>query len=531
MDTPLRLAQVALLGLGLGIVALDVFVLKHGRRFRLSRVVLMVVSVVALAALVLLSLDHLTFPLHLEVMEGTVLAHFERAVSGQFIYTDPSPEFVALAYNPLYYYVSTPLSPLFGVSLFALRLSALIGLAGSALMVFVLVRRRTGSAWWGMVALGLFAAAAGVMDFYLTTAHSDSWFLFMVLLGSALIDWNRGRAWNLAGVLVLVAGFWFKQHGALFAAGGVLFLTFREMVARGWGHGLRSSLPYWATALVLGPVAYAVLGPALFGPRFVYFTWTVPSQWSELGISTFYRLGTFILQAYALPALISALYVVWALLRPVSRLNIVHVQVVIAGLSALMGALDGGSANNVFIPMGTWFLIASALGLHEFTQNDPRLRRVALAMVALFACFALMFYNPLVFKTAPDAQSAYVDLVGLIDGLDGSVYSPDVAVLEQDNHLYPNVHWVALEDLLRGPGRDTRNQPLARELLAPLLAPESAAYVLSNLPLEDKDALAFLTESYVLETDFGDRFSALSAQPGRFFTGYPRYLYRYAGES
>ncbi|HYO88629.1 MAG TPA: hypothetical protein VER79_08265, partial [Candidatus Limnocylindrales bacterium] len=190
---------------------------------------------------------------------------------------------------------------------------------------------------------------------------------------------------------------------------------------------------------------------------------------------------------------------------------------------------DGGSANNVFIPMGTWFLVTSVLGLHEFVRSEVRLRRTALTMAALFACFALLFNNPLALKIAPSAQEAYADLLTMASRLDGLLYSPDIAMLEQNDRLFPNVHWVALEDLIRGPGRDTRNHPLARELLAPLLAPEGAAYVLTNLPLEDKDVLSFLLESYTLETDFGERFEPLSTQPGRFNTGFPRYLYRYIG--
>ena len=111
------------------------------------------------------------------------------------------------------------------------------------------------------------------------------------------------------------------------------------------------------------------------------------------------------------------------------------------------------------------------------------------------------------------------------------MYSPDIGTVEQTNRFYPNAHWVALEDLVRGPGKDTANQPIVREHLASLEAPGQPAWILTNLPLEEKDVLNFLMEQYTLDTDFGERFASLATQPGRFYTGYPRYLYRYTGGS
>jgi hypothetical protein len=85
--------------------------------------------------------------------------------------------------------------------------------------------------------------------------------------------------------------------------------------------------------------------------------------------------------------------------------------------------------------------------------------------------------------------------------------------------------------MVRGPGRDETNHPLVRALLEPVAHPVGQAYVLTNVPLESISQISFLTEDYVLETDYGDRFAALSALPKRFYVGYPRYLYRYDPEA
>ena len=49
-------------------------------------------------------------------MEGTVLQHVQRAAAGVPIYRTPSPAFVALAYNPLYYEVGAAVGRVTGVS-------------------------------------------------------------------------------------------------------------------------------------------------------------------------------------------------------------------------------------------------------------------------------------------------------------------------------------------------------------------------------------------------------------------------------
>jgi hypothetical protein len=320
---------------------------------------------------------------------------------------------------------------------------------------------------------------------------------------------------------LLTASFWFKQHGALFVIGGVLFLTWRD--------GLRRSVPYWLTAAILGPALYRLAGPALFGSHFLYFTWEVPRHWSEPNLAMVRRYLGFVVKSYPFLALSGGLTVCMAALRGRARLSIWHVQFVFAMLAGLLGALDPGSSNNVFIPMGTWFILLGTLGLHEWFGRYALARTYALHLIALAATFALLAYRPSDVITSPRAAAAYSDLLALLRSLDGSVYAPSLGQLPDGYTLYPAAHWVALEDMIRGPGRETRNHPNTRRLLAPALRPERPAFILSNYPLEVLiPALSFLTDYYVLEADLGDRFRPLRALPKRWDAGWPRYLYRYA---
>jgi len=357
-----------------------------------------------------------------------------------------------------------------------------------------------------------------VMETYLDNAHSDSWLIFTALLGTALIDRNGSRGWNVAGLLVLVASFWFKQHGALFVIGGVLFLTYRE--------GLRRALPYWLVAAALGPGLYLLAGPALFGASFHTFTWEVPRQWSEVNFETFKRYFVFIGRSYPVLAASGGLLTLWTAIKDRARLDVWHAQFVFALLTGVMGTLDAGSANNVYIPMGAWFILVGALGLHALSRIE-RVQRYHPYLIGLFISLAVMVYNPADVIVSPRAQEAYADFVSLLRGLDGPVYAPWLGQLQADYAFYPAAHWVALEDMIRGPGRDTRNHPDTRRLLDPVLHPNGPAYILTNYPLDYYPFLAFLTDDYTLGSDFGDRFAPLRVLPKRFDHGFPHYLYRF----
>ncbi|HVO70533.1 MAG TPA: hypothetical protein VMT24_10835, partial [Aggregatilineaceae bacterium] len=179
------LLRVAVIVLAIPLLAADRLVPSRYRKPGLvARAVLALFAVISALFMLYLFVNHINFPLHLEIMEGLVLQHFERASKLQVVYPEPSPQYVPLAYNPLYYAVSIPAGWIFGVNLFTLRLMAIIAMIGTAALLFKIVWDRTHSLWWATIVVGLFAAAYRVMDSYLDTAHSDSWLLFSAVLGS-----------------------------------------------------------------------------------------------------------------------------------------------------------------------------------------------------------------------------------------------------------------------------------------------------------------------------------------------------------
>ncbi len=451
------------------------------------------------------------FPLDLDVMEGTVLQHVQRAAAGEPIYPAPSPAFVALAYNPLFYVLGAAVGRVAGVDLPMLRMLSMLAAAVSGLILFVVVRRKTASAWWGGMAVGLFAAAYGVMECYLATAHSDAWFLLCALAGTAVLDRWRTPVADAVGMALLVASFWFKQHGALFVLGGLAYLMLRDGAARAW--------PSWLLAIVLGPLLYVCAGPWLFGPYFHYFTWEVPRHWgADVRLLALIRYGAFIALFYPVLAASSLA----SLARRWRQPDAWRVQLVFAMLTGLLGALDRGSAENVFIAMGTFFILVGTLGLAEWAASGGG--RSPLPEIALLLAFVTLAYDPRPVTPSPRADAAYADLVRYLRGLGGPVYGPWQGQLPTGFVLEPSAHWVALEDLVRGPGRDPADSPLVERLAASY--PDRPAFVLANQPLDSLPVLAFLQNDYVLACDLGERFVALRVLPKRYDHGWPRYLYR-----
>jgi hypothetical protein len=517
----LLLIKAAVIVAGVALILIERATSRGPAADRLNRILLGGWAAANVGFLLYLFWRHAGFPLHLDIMEGAIWQHFLRAAAGEPVYPAPSAEFVPFAYNPLFYYVAVPFSWVLGQDLSTLRIVAMLGTLAAAGCMFYAVRRETGSLWWAFLVIGLLAAAYRVMDDYVDTAHGDSWLIACTFAGSCCIALNRGLRWNLTGVCLLVVAFWFKQHGALFAIGGVLYLTSRE--------GPRKSIPYWFAAGLLGPGIYAI-GPWLFGSHFHFFTWTVPSNWSEPSLDALRRYARFLVLFYPVIGLAALWRCADAARRSFRDPGIWQVQFLFAVLSGLMGSLDPGSSDNVYIPVGAWAILVGTMGLASLATRFRLVKHWHLHHAALIITFACFLYDPRPVIPSHKADAAYADFVAELGSIQGHVYAPSLGQFSKEYTFLPAAHWVALEDLVRGPGQQTEDHPRIKEILAPALDPEEPLYILSNQPLDQLiPALYFLEDYYTLDHDYGDRFKPLRVLPARWDHRWPQYRYRYTG--
>ncbi len=473
-------------------------------------------------------INHLGSP---EITRGAMFEEVSRFLRGLPLYVPPSKDYVPIAYNPLFAVLGGIFSLIFGAHAATLRLVAIVGTVGSGIMIFKAVRKGSGSLWLGILALGLFAGAYRTFDCYVDYAHPDSWMLLMALVGFYILQTRRTITWNVLAITCLCISFWFKQHGAFFACSGILYLTWRE--------GFRKSIPYWVIAVILGPVAYFLAGPRIFGPSFIYYTLQVPGAWSEYGLDGVRRFAHYIIHQWFFLSVLGTMGV-FEMVRFRRFTNVWFFSLPFALLTGLLGSFDQ-SEDNVYISTGVWFIITGTLYLSEFLQNKNKLLpdifqknrvlRAGASIIIIGLSFGLNLYDPLKEHIASDAVNQYKDLVRLVKGLDGFVWAPDIGQFPGDIRMPVPVHWVPLEDLVRGPGREEKNNPLVRTILHDFVEPgNNKTYIITNWKLEESpgDFLGFLADYYVLTSDFGDRFKSLRAMPGRFNgRSWPRFLYSF----
>ena len=462
--------------------------------------------------------SHLFFPTNLEFMESTVLQHVVRLSAGLPLFADPTPEFAALAYNPLFYAICVPFVRIMGINLTAIRLPAMLAAAGVAVMVFMFVKRQTRSNWWGGIGVGLFAAAYRVMDCYLDVGHRDSLLVLAILSGFWCLD-RGGRLKPYLGIVLLAAGFWLKQQGALYLGMGVFHVL--------WQYGWRRAAPLSIVGLGLGPLLYGFAPDAWWGARFHYFTYQVPTQWTDFRWSEFLNLIRLLTWHYG--ALLAVTVWFWIRDWNQDRRAIWRIAVPGALLSGAAAMMSPGSNNNVYIPMGVVLIIAGVTGIARLSRVAGRGPQLAYTLLAL--TFASLLYNPGTVISSPDAGRAYADFTNMLKNLDGPTYAPGLGPIFGQSgrviHQRPLVHVVSLADMVRGPGRDEEASPLVRNLLRTVESPSTkVAYIVAHSKLEDEPTLAYLSARYRLEESFGNRFQALATLPARHGHLYPLYLYR-----
>lgn len=161
-----------------------------------------------IAVFLVLAFFRIQYPFELEWMEGGSLDHVRRVLAGEKVYVSPSLEFVTFLYTPLYYYVSAAVAKATGVGFLPLRLVSFASTLGSFLIIFLMVRRETGSAFSGALASCLFAATFQISGAWFDLARVDSLFLFLLLAGLYLFRLSASpKSYVLAGALISLAYF------------------------------------------------------------------------------------------------------------------------------------------------------------------------------------------------------------------------------------------------------------------------------------------------------------------------------------
>jgi len=397
-----------------------------------------VVIVAALAAsyvvaFVAVAIAHLRYPYEIDNLEGNLLAMCERVLHGEPLYAQPSVDYTAFCYPPLYFYLGAAVMRVLGPGYLALRLISVVATLSTAAMIYAVLRRHAVRPSLSLVAAAVFLGAFGRTHYVGSAGRVDALALALALGSLALAFCaaatrrNAVVAGGLAGLAILT-----KQPMVVLAAVAVGHAAVRGR--RGW------AATYAAAAGLAFVLVLAVMG--LVGdPWLSFYSLTVPAS-HPLRVRSLVILGP----VFAITTLPIALAAV-VRHRPSWRASLADpwsiATVAYLGMSMLARAKQGGSAN-VFLPLVA--LAAIQLGRYAERLRDlvPRA-----AMLGLAVQLAVLWWSPCaVWPTARDVARGD-ELVARIAAIPGDVYVPAFPAYAVMAGKPWHAHYVGLCDVAR----------------------------------------------------------------------------------
>jgi len=388
-------------------------------------------------------------------MEGGMVDHVRRVMTGLPVYAPPSIDFVSFLYPPLYYDAAAIFARLFGVGFLSLRLLSFLSSLGVFALLYRIVRRETGEVFPGLVAAGLFAATYDRVGGWFDLARLDSFYLLLLLAGVYVLRFAASRGgFALAGAL-LGAAFFTKQSALVVAVPLVAHALFVDRRLSAW---LAAT-----AAVVMG--GGTLLLDRLTAGWFHYYCFFLPAHHPRLagGWLAFWVID--LLPALPLAVILALAYAGTRLRagRGRGRYFFVVFAAGMVGSSWSVRNMVGAEVNNL-LPAFAATAVLAALGLHELRTRaraggGARWRRLAAAgELALIVQLALLAYDPRKHIPRPADRAAGLQLVARLAAIPGEIYAPHHGYLTRMAGKGGFAHTLAMDNVFlddTGPaGRD-----------------------------------------------------------------------------
>lgn len=408
-----------------------------------------------------IALLRMSYPYHLEWMEGGSLDHARWILSGHPLYQKPSLEFTPYAYPPLYFYTSALSMALLGDGFLALRLVSFVASLGCFAILFLWLKRETSDTPAGLFAACLFAAAFPLSGAWFDVARVDSLMLALLLAGACTVRFGETARSAVAAAALLVLAALAKQT----ALGLVPPLALAALVSKPrWGAAFLGSFAALAAAAFFGL-------DALHGGWFRFYILDLPAQhtYYDLSIVQFFALD--LLPELSLVAAAALGYLAFLAWRRRGHDTLFY-TLLAAGLigSSYLSRLKVGSFANASMPAFAALALLSALAFHELRvrlSTGGAGRRLAGAAVgaACVAQLAFLVYDPRPHLPTAADREAGNRLVQEIRSHPGDVLLPELSYLAGSAGKRIHAQSQATSDVFRA--EDDR---IAGELLRELRA-------------------------------------------------------------
>jgi len=450
------------------------------RARRTAAALLIAASAAYVLTFLFVALARLGYPFELEWMEGGMVDHVRRALSGLPIYPKPSIEFVSFLYPPLYYKAAAIFARIFGLGFTPLRLLSLLSSLGVFALLYRIVRRETGAVIPGIVAVGLYAATYDRVGGWFDLARLDSFYVLILLSGVYGLRYARTATKAAAAGLLIGAAFLTKQSALVIAIPLVAAAVLADARLAAWFTG--------AAGLVIG--GGTMLLNVLTGGWFQYYCFYLPSRHPRLpgGVTAFWTAD--LLPALPLATLIAAYYVASRARAQGngSRLFFPLAAAGMIGSSWSVRDMVGAEVNNL-LPAFAAIALLAAMGLHELgrpkveggavVSQGAALGGAALLIVQL----ALLAYDPRRHLPLPSDRAAGERLVARLATIPGEIFAPHHGYLTRLAGKQGFAHTLAMDNVYLdddGPARRDLEagmvQALAEKRFAAVLLESDGRY-------------------------------------------------------
>jgi len=451
---------------------------------RLMRLALMGLAIAGGLLFIVLGLMHMRYPVEMDFIEGAMMDQVARLARGEAMYVAPTAQYVPLAYMPLYTSLVAIIGHIFGVDFWNGRIVSYFATLGVTGLIAYNVGRETKDKRWGVIAGGLYLMGYGVASGgHFDAIRPDSLMLCFALSGLTLLRWRQGTASTVTAALIMVLGFFTKQHGMWFIFVAMIHLLVNE----------RHRLAPFALVAIAGCVGgYGGLSVWL-GPWFNFYTWNVPAHWSELSPL---RIKLYIgdgLLGHLGPLMVPALLGLGVGEPPWRGRSGLWAWVLVGGLgTGLLATLDPHAWRHVFMPTFLTLCLAGPLALarleSEFTRLSPNAgARASVAVSILLACqFIPLIYSIGTERGHRNAAEAREKFVQLIRELPGPVWVPHHGFYASLAGKSTGMQFIPIDDIQRAPGNSLlqRDPAFLDSLVEQLRSGPNRPLIVADGPLE-----------------------------------------------
>ena len=397
-----------------------------------------------------ITLSRITYPYELEWMESGSLVQAARVLAGEPLFTEPSIQYVPFIYTSLYLYISALFIKLFGFGFFAMRLVSLLAACGSASLIYLMVKSKTGKALPAVLSVGLFAAAFPYSGGWFDIARVDSLFLLLLLLAGWWIYRNRDATLFLAGVSLALA--YFTKQTALAA---ILILT---------GYSLVTNLK--RSYLIITPMLVLLVSGIFIENLqtqgwYKYYTIDLLQTHRVETNYLYHLLVEFLYKdlfshlpilAFLIPAGILLFY--WRQKSAKSWVPPGNYTIEVLACSLILlswgSRMNAGNYLNVLMPAFAGIAILFGLAANEmlvFSASREKWGWLALVYALILIQFGLLVYNPSGHIPTARDKTAGDRLIQSLESYEGEIFIPFHTAYSLFAGKTPYAHKVALDEI------------------------------------------------------------------------------------